>query len=192
MKDDHGPTDLAASRVELSVLWTKAHPIVFAFIRSTVRDFHRSEDVMQEVAATVAEKFDQYDRERPFPPWVIGIARNKVLAYLRKHTNDRHVFDDETVGKIADVYVEAEAEGEFSEMRSALEACMEQVKGRARKILELRYVRNQTPAAISKGTGMTANAVSVMLHRIRQALRECVRSQLGSASIPVDSPQGGG
>ncbi len=192
MKYDHGPTDLAASRVELSVLWTKAHPIVFAFIRSTVRDFHRSEDVMQEVAATVAEKFDQYDRERPFPPWVIGIARNEVLAYLRKHTNDRHVFDDETVGKIADVYVEAEVEGEFSEMRSALEACMEQVKGRARKILELRYVRNQTPAAISKGTGMTANAVSVMLHRIRQALRECVRSQLGSASIPVDSPQGGG
>jgi len=26
------------------------------------RDFHRSEDIMQEVAATAAEKLDQYDR----------------------------------------------------------------------------------------------------------------------------------
>jgi len=189
MKHDNESVDPAASRVELNVLWTKAHPVVLAFIRSTIRDFHRSEDVMQEVAATAAEKFDQYDRQRPFPPWALGIARNKVLAYLRKNTNDRHVFDDETVGKIATVCVEVE--GELSDMRSALEICMEQVKGRARKILEMRYVRNQTPAVISRATGMSANAVSVMLHRVRQALRECIQRQVGSVPLPVDTPQGG-
>ncbi|NOZ41261.1 MAG: sigma-70 family RNA polymerase sigma factor [Planctomycetes bacterium] len=180
----------SASRVELNVLWTKAHPVVLAFIRSTIRDFHRGEDVMQEVAETVAEKFDQYDRKRPFPPWVLGIARNKVLAYLRKHANDRHVFDDETVGKIATVY--GDVEGEFSEMQNALEICMKQVKGRAQKILKMRYVRNQTPAVIARALGLSANAVSVMLHRVRQALRECVQRQLDSSPIPLDTPQGGG
>ncbi len=188
--DDNNSTESAASRVELSVLWTKAHPLVFAFIRTTIRDFHRSEDVMQEVAATVAEKFDQYDRTRPFPPWAIGIARNKVLACLRKHTSDRHVFDDETVGKIATVY--GDVGEELSDMRSALEVCVSKVQGRARMLLEMRYLRDQTPAAISKAMGMTTNAVSVMLHRVRQALKECIQRQLDSGQIPLDTPQGGG
>ncbi len=189
MKHDNDSKEAASSRVELSILWTKAHPIVFAFIRSVIRDYHRGEDVMQEVAITVAEKFDQYDRKRPFPPWVLGIARNKVLGHLRNHTGDRHVFDDETIKKIAVVY--ADVEGELSDMRSALEFCVDKVKGRAHKILEMRYVRNQTPAVIAGAMGMTANAVSVMLHRIRQALKECVERQLGIAQIPIDRPQGG-
>jgi len=190
MKKNNKSVDPAASRVELSLLWTKAHPVVFAFIRSTIRDFHRSEDVMQEVAATVAERFDEYDRDRPFLPWVIGIARNKVLAYLRKQTNDKHLFGDETVGEIAAVYIDVE--GELSDTRRALKLCVEQVSGRARKILEMRYVRNQSPAVISAETKMTANAVSVMLHRIRHALRKCVQYQLSGDPIQVDSPQGDG
>ena len=181
--------ETSQSRVELSVLWTKAHPVVFAFIRSTIRDFHRSEDILQEVASTAAEKFDQFDRERPFVAWSLGIARNKVLDYLRKTTNDRHVFDDETIKKI--VVAHEEIEGELSNIHSALEICVEKVQGLAHKILEMRYVRQQSPAAIAKKVGMTPNAVTVMLFRVRQALKKCVERQMAFDANPTDNQQGG-
>jgi RNA polymerase sigma-70 factor (ECF subfamily) len=157
-------------------LWTKAHPIVAAYFRACLHDFHQAEDLLQETAAAAAEKFTTYDPSRSFTAWVLGVARNKLLHYQRTHANDRHVFDDRVVRDLADIY--AGMEKEISAIHAALETCVEGVQGRARKLLEMRYVRELTPAKIAALTGMNANAVSVMLHRVRRALRECIERQL--------------
>jgi RNA polymerase sigma-70 factor, ECF subfamily len=173
---------------QLSVLWTKAHPIVAAYFRSNLRDFHQAEDLLQETAAVVAEKFTEFDVTRPFTSWVLGIARNKLLHHLRTNSNDKHVFDDTTIGLIADGY--AKLEPEISSMQGALETCIERVQGRSRKLIEMRYVRELTPARIAALTGMSANTVAVMLHRVRRALRECIEKQLSTSRIkPL--PSGG-
>jgi RNA polymerase sigma-70 factor, ECF subfamily len=161
---------------ELSVLWTKAHPIVSAYFRASLRDFHQAEDLLQETAAVVAEKFTTYDASRSFVSWVLGVARNKLLHHLRTHSNDRHVFDEATIREITDVY--SELESESSVMSAALQTCIDRVSGRPRKVLEMRYIRELTPATIAAQTGTNANAVAVMLHRIRRALRECIEKQI--------------
>ena len=51
-----------------------------------------------------------------------------------------------------------------------------------RKLLEMRYVREMTPRKIAATTGMNSNAVSVMLHRVRRALRDCIERQLAARS----------
>jgi RNA polymerase sigma-70 factor (ECF subfamily) len=165
---------------ELSVLWTKAYPIVSTYFRACLCDFHRSEDLLQETAAAVAESFTSYDPARPFTGWVLGIARHKLLQYYRAHAKDRHLFDDQAVRELADVC--AEMEPEISAMQAALERCVDRVQGRPRKLLEMRYVRELTPRAIAEKTGMNANAVSVMLHRARKALRDCIARQMASQS----------
>jgi RNA polymerase sigma factor (sigma-70 family) len=73
-------------------------------------------------------------------------------------------------------------ESEISSMHTALENCIERVEGRPRKLLEMRYVREMTPRKIAATTGMNSNAVSVMLHRVRRALRECIERQLAVRS----------
>jgi RNA polymerase sigma-70 factor (ECF subfamily) len=165
-----------AQAQQLSVLWTRAQPIVSAYFRACLWDFHQSEDLLQETAAAVAGKFTTYDPSRSFTSWVLGIARNKLLHHQRTHANDRHLFDDAAIKELADVY--AEMEPEISSMHMALEACIERLQGRPRKLLEMRYVRELTPAKIAAATGMNANAVSVLLHRVRQSLRECIERQL--------------
>jgi RNA polymerase sigma-70 factor (ECF subfamily) len=172
---------------QLSVLWTKAHPIVAAYFRACLHDFHKAEDLLQETAATAAEKFMTYDPSRSFTGWVLGIARNKLLHYQRTHANDRHVFDDQAVREFADIY--GGMEQEISAIHAALETCIEGVQGRARKLLEMRYVRELTPAKIAAMTGMNANAVSVMLHRVRRALRECIERHV--VSRPEGNPSRG-
>ena len=84
-------------RRKLNVLWTNAHIVVSGYVRSMVIDFHLAEDVLQETAATVAEKFADYDQSRPFLPWALGIAKNKILHALRTSSRDRLVFDESVV-----------------------------------------------------------------------------------------------
>jgi RNA polymerase sigma-70 factor (ECF subfamily) len=165
-----------AQAQQLSVLWTKAQPIVSAYFRACLWDFHQAEDLLQETAAAVAGKFTTYDPSRSFTSWVLGIARNKLLHHQRTHANDRHLFDDAAIKELADMY--GDMEPEITAMHQALENCIERLEGRPRKLLELRYVRDLTPAKIADATGMNANAVSVMLHRVRQSLRECIERQL--------------
>ena len=177
--DDATAISTAQAR-QLSILWTKAYPIVSTYFRASLCDFHQAEDLLQETAAAAAEKFTTYDPSRSFTAWVLGVARYKLLQHHRKHATDRHVFDDEAILKLADVY--AEMESEISSMHTALENCIERGDGRPRKLLEMRYVREMTPRKIAATTGMNSNAVSVMLHRVRRALRECIERQLAARS----------
>ena len=161
---------------QLSVLWTRAHPIVSAYLRSCLFDFHQAEDLLQETAAAAAEKFATYDPTRSFTAWVLGIARNKLLLHYRTHSAKRHIFDAAAIADTAEVY--SDMEPEISAMHDALEVCIDRIHGRARKLLEMRYTRDLTPARIAATTGMNANAVSAMLYRIRQSLKECIERRL--------------
>src|SRR5882757_2967381 len=103
---------------------------LFAEHESALRAFTRvllpSRDdvsgVMQEVAATLWQKFGEFDTTRDFRKWAFGIVRYKVLAHLRDQARDRHVFDDELVNRLADDAVAMDRRHEAQ--REALEACL--------------------------------------------------------------------
>jgi DNA-directed RNA polymerase specialized sigma24 family protein len=52
----------------------------------------------------------------------------------------------------------------------------------------MRYVRELTPRKIAAMTGMNSNAVSVMLHRVRRALRECIERQIAARTSGRPAP----
>ncbi len=166
------PDDMA----RMAELWTQAHPIVAAFIRSVVHDFHDSADVLQQTAQTVATRFGDYEPERPFPSWALGIARFKVLEYRRRKGRELPLFGSDTLDKIVAAH-EAEAPLDL-ERREALEHCRERLTERARHLLEFRYARDLKPREIAEHLTLSANAVRVMLHRVRAALERCIEQRL--------------
>ena len=172
------PNHEQQQRKDLAALWTQAQPHVAAFVSSMVLDFHAAEDLIQQVAVAVAEQFEDYDTARPFVPWAIGIARFKVFNYYRKVKRDKHVFDSEAIDGIARAC--SELEPELDRRKAALDICVKRVAGRSATVLEMRYVREMKPARIAQKMGMTANAVSVMLHRVRAALEKCIEHQLSA------------
>ncbi len=163
---------------QLAVRWTQAQPTIASFITSLIPDFHDSEDVLQRVAAAVVDKYDEYDPSRPFVAWALGIARIEVLRFRSEGRRDRHVFDDEALDQIAIAYEKVIPD--LEEMKKALSQCSRQLRGRARQLLELHYVRGLTPTRIAQQLGLTANAVFVALHRVRVALRKCIESRLAA------------
>src|SRR4051812_11560244 len=85
---------------EITRLWTSAMPVVGLFVRTVVLDRQHREDLVQEVAVTVLEKFDQFQAGTDFTGWALAIARNKVMNHQTKRPRDRFVFDERVLEKI--------------------------------------------------------------------------------------------
>ena len=154
-------------------LWTLAQPAVSAFVTSVVRDFRDRDDVLQDVAVAVIESFGNYDPQRPFVAWAIGVARNQVGLYLRRRRRDRLVFDEATVECLASAF--AEVGTQQDNQLDFLRECLKSLQGRTRQLCELRYQDDLKPAAIAEMIGMSANNVAKALQRVRDQLRECIK-----------------
>ena len=152
--------------------WALAQPTVAAFIASMVSDFRQRDDILQDVAVAVLEHYERYDSERSFTAWAIGVARNKIHNYYRERKRKPLVFDSETIEALATAY-EGLSES-AQESIGYLNACLQQLEPRSRKICDLRYVDDTKPAGIAKQLGMSANAISKALERIRKRLGECM------------------
>ena len=164
---------------ELTGYWVQSQSVISAYITANVFDLHHAEDIVQEVGQIVAEKFATFDRNQSFVSWALGIARNRVLKYYRSRARDRVVLSEEALLRLGEVLEEVGAESE--ERREALRQCLKEVTGRRREVLELRYRQNTKVTEIAEKFDMSTSAVSVMLHRIRAALHDCVERQLSKA-----------
>lgn len=169
--------DADDDRALLATLWEQARPAVFAYLTATVYDFHRAEDLLQEVAVAVASQFHGYDRERSFLAWAIGIARNRTLLYFREQARDRQHFSAATMQTLSDAAVQVSEDSSASQ-REALRHCLAKTVGRRRRMLDMRYTGGLSIADIAAQLGTTSNAVKITLHRVRTTLEQCIQRRL--------------
>ena len=83
-------------------LFAEHEPALRTFVRSLLPSRGDASEVMQEVAVVLWQKFAEFDTTRDFRKWAFGVARYEAMAYLRDRARDRHVFDVELVGRLAD------------------------------------------------------------------------------------------
>jgi len=162
---------------ELAGYWVRSQSVISAYITANVFDRHHAEDILQDVASVVAENFASFDRSQSFVAWALGIARNRILKYYRTRAQERKVLSEDALVRLGQALEEHQDENE--DRREALRHCLEQISGRRREVLELRYRDNVKVMDIGQQFGMSASAVSVMLHRVRTLLHECIERRLG-------------
>lgn len=85
MNESNSSTEKSSERrmAEFARCWSAAHNVLSAYVHSAIRDRHRAEDVIQEVAEAAIRSFGDFDRERSFVGWALGIARHRVPHHLR-------------------------------------------------------------------------------------------------------------
>ena len=131
--------------------------------------------MLQETNAVLWRKAEEYDPDRPFLPWALRIALNQVRAARTRLGRDRLVFHDEqTLETLSGEWL-ADAP---SDMEVAMDGCLERLSSRNREVVERHYKHDESLSSIAKRLNRTANAVGVMLHRIRRALAECIERTL--------------
>lgn len=135
-----------------------------------------AEDVMQEAAKLLWEKFDRYDASEPFLPWAKKFAYYEVLKHRRASGKRRQLFSDEMIETLAE---EAAADDELLlAQREALSGCMASLDAGERELVEQRYAGDVSIADLAAASDRTPNALYIVLHRVRAKLIACVDHKL--------------
>jgi len=151
------------------------------FVRSMVPSLADASEIMQDTAVILWQKFNEFDATRDFRKWAFGVARYEVLAYLRDRVRDRYVFDDALVHRLADDAAAADQRHEAQ--REALDQCLQKLPVAQRKMVLTAYTKGTRMDELAAERGQTAMSLYKKLHRIRQALLECVRRTIAREEL---------
>lgn len=157
-------------------LWTESQPAVLGFLHATIRDPGAARDLAQETALVLFRRFGEYDGERPFLAWALGVAQFQVRGFRRDAARSLVCFNTELFEQFTEMWAETAATA--SARSSALEVCLERLPARPRQMLRLRYFEEYNSEEIARRVGSKGAAVRVALQRIREQLRACVEQQL--------------
>jgi RNA polymerase sigma-70 factor, ECF subfamily len=173
MLTDRSLDDEARDRAQLAAHWERARTAVFAQLLAGIGSFHDAEDVLQEVAVSVAKNYGSYHPSRAFVAWALGIARNHMLMYFRRYQRSRLVFNDQLMISIGE-RLETLAESSADQRREDLHHCINQLDDRRRRLIEMRYSSGLSIDQIADSLGKSVAAVKGSLHRVRKMLERCI------------------
>jgi RNA polymerase sigma-70 factor (ECF subfamily) len=162
-------------REALRMLYVRYSDNVYGYVRSIVRDDKEAEDLTQQVflkLITVIVKYD--DRGVPFSGWLLRLARNAALDYMRRcraiPTEEVFAADSQTDGSALDAARD-------------LHAALAELPEEQRSVVVMRHVIGLTPPEIAAQMGRSESSVHGLHHRGRRALQQELRRLDAAPSI---------
>ncbi len=152
--------------------FTTHEPAVRAFVRRLVPSRTDADDILQEVSIVLWEKFDNFREGEDFKAWACGIARFKVLAWLRDKGRDRLVLNTDVVELIAEESLQDESY--LQKQRDALRVCFEKMTSTDRELLARAYQSDVHIQETAAGSGRSVGGFYQWLYRTRQMLLNCI------------------
>lgn len=162
-----------------------AHELsIRAHVRRLVPTRVDADDVMQEVAVVLWQKFGAFRPDADFRSWAFGVVRYEALAWRRDKARDRLVLRDDLIERLA---VEAlEDESRLACQRDLLRKCLDALDSRQRDLLLAAYQPTTAIQDVARDSGRTVGAFYQWIHRMKRLLLECVRERMQR----LDGPRG--
>lgn len=164
----------------------QTHARVRAYLGRFVRDKDIVDDLAQEAFLRAYRNISSYRRDGPVTLWLLAIARNQALMYLREERN-RRLKESKPLGTalvewLADgIDSQAAAAPDHDQELEALKNCMSALPGHSADLVAQYYFKRRPLAEIARATGKKSSALGMTLLRIREILRGCVENRLSSA-----------
>ena len=152
-----------------------------AYVRRLVPSRADADDVMQEVAVVLWEKFDRFRKDANFKAWAFGVARFEVLGWLRDRGRDRLVLCEDVAQLVADESSRDEAR--LARQREALENCMKRLEHPQRELLMEAYQPRVSIRDLAAQSGRSVTGFYQWLHRVRRLLLDCVRREFAREAL---------
>ena len=159
------------------ILVRENEAMLMTYLRSAVRNQTAVEDLFQETMLVAWRRLNEYDRSRPFGPWVRGIAARLIMAHFRKAKSDIMITGCEMLEYLSRQieHIHERPGDTWQQKIDALQHCIEALPDNYRKVVELRYFKHQPASRISEITTVSLEAVRKRLQRARAQLLDCLR-----------------
>ena len=138
------------------------------------------DDIAQEALLRAYQRPGSFDAARgDLGAWLFGVARNVIRRAWREAARRSRAGETEAF-RIRQAAAERALERDLrmDPVLEALERCLRRLPERSSALLRAHYEQGLAPVEIAGTFSMTANAVYVVLHRLRRALRRCMRAVL--------------
>ncbi len=147
---------------------------LFGYLVTLLGNVHDAHDVLQETNLVLWRKMDNFTPGTQFGAWARKCAYFQARAFLRDRKRDRHVFDDDLLGQLADEDVEVDDAYDSSDRMLAMRDCLTRLPAEHRQMITLRYGEGQSVRQLAEGTQKKESAIKMTLMRIRQSLHKCI------------------
>ena len=161
-------------------LYTKHQHRILAYIFVLVPNRADAEDLLQDTAVLLWEKFDQFQIGTDFAAWACRVAFLTVSNHRKRFTRSKLLFSDDLLAAVADRAMEMAPHLEGR--RKALQECMERLEDRDRRMVTARYEPGGDAKRASEASGRTLQATYKALYRLRKALFDCVTLRLAEGN----------
>ncbi len=143
----------------------------FHFLQSQTID-----DLVQDILLSVHTARASYDPARPFLPWLMAIARNRMADGARRYA--RHAAHEVSIEQPPETFPDEDANRLMNGCgdAEALVHALKTLPDAQRKAIELMKQREMSLKEASAVTGMSIGALKVSVHRGMSALRKVLRT----------------
>ncbi|MEM9369212.1 MAG: sigma-70 family RNA polymerase sigma factor [Planctomycetota bacterium] len=171
-ENDIAPHLTPANQKEFLRVFLANEREILRYVMAFVPHAPDAQEIVQQTALVLWEKFHSYDRERPFAPWACRFARHVSLQWIERREKWRKLLDDGLAKELAER--REQLQPEFDQRLSHLDACLGKLPDRQRELVEGYYVRQLDARALAEESRRSVEAVYKTLQRVRKHLRECI------------------
>lgn len=143
-----------------------------------LRDKETAEDITQEVFITVYNKLYTFDSKYKFSNWIMRIAKNKCIDYVRKKSKVNESNIDDMIG-ISSKGDTPEERMEYKETKEFIEEYINGLQEIDKQIIMLRYLNNVTFNDISNILNISESSVKRRYYKIREKFKKYIEVEKG-------------
>jgi RNA polymerase sigma-70 factor, ECF subfamily len=160
-------------------------PVLGRYVRRLLgRHGQAAEDVLQDVFIKAYLNLNDYDRSRPFAPWIYRITHNEAISYLRKQRAGVQTVDGEDALLILErIAGDDDPEGSLQRSRADddVRKALTALDPRYRDVLVLRYLEEKSYDEIADILEMPMGTVATFINRGLKQLTRSLRNPWGAS-----------
>jgi RNA polymerase sigma-70 factor (ECF subfamily) len=161
-------------------LFLRSEREIFRYVAVLVPNVADAEDIVQQTAVALWEKFDAYDPTQPFTPWACRFALNKAKQWIERRQRWQALLADGLADELA--RRREELRPEFECRLKHLEGCLGRLPADQRSLVEGYYYRREGIEKLAEDSGRTVGATYKTLQRVRHALQVCIENAAKGAA----------
>ena len=157
--------------------------LLMVYLETAVRDRAAFDDLFQEACLVAWRRIGDFDRTRPFGPWLRGIGGRLVLAHRRKQRKGPLLLEPQALEHLeARCTALHEQVGDtLDEKLRGLRECVESLPPRLRDAIRYRYELDLRGAGLAAELDTTVEGAKKRLQRGRARLLDCLERKLETA-----------
>ena len=147
---------------------------IYGYLRARLLQTSDADDMTQEVFLRFYLAQARFDSSALVRPWLLGIARNLLREHVKGMKRRKEVAWTELCLELESVLPPEALWTDDDDAIRHLPRCLDGLGPSARQGIELHYRGEQKLAEIGKQLHRSEGAVKLLLHRARQALKDCI------------------